>query len=206
MDLRTLNAYTLYGVYTDTDTLERMSESIQFPKAVYDLEMSEHGVIADNTDETWNGSARPFFAQGQLDSLAVMLNQIDEVEAKVEDFKITIYNDASGEHEVISSCEGKYELSGWSLFKFDKADIWNRIQFYNWEISDVANLIIWLEANDAGDYESYNDREFSQESDELRRLAYMAIKSIRHTFNVVTLHGLIEKHEILKSLVDDFKN
>ena len=107
---------------------------------------------------------------------------------------------------VITPCEGKYELSGWSLFKFDKADILNRIQLYNWEICDVANLFIWLEANDAGNYESYNEREFSLELDELRRLAYMAIKSITHTFNVVTLHGLIEKHEILKSLVDDYSN
>jgi len=206
MDLRTLNAYALYGTYTNTDTLERMSEGIQFSKAVYTLEISDHGVIADNTDATWNGFARPFFAQEQLDSLAIMMNQIDEIEAKVEDFKITIYNDASGELEVISPCEEKYELSGWSLFKFDKADIWNRIQFYNWEISDVANLIIWLDANDAVNYESYNDRKYSQELDELRRLAYMAIKSITHTFNVVTLHCLIEKHEILKSLVDDYSN
>lgn len=191
MNLDVSIAYAQYGCDIDESKLELFSDLIQYPHAVYSLETSDFGVVAANTDQQWNGFANPQFKPEQLGALAYMMNQVDEVTARIDGHKLLIDNEASGEHEIIEPNEnGCYELSGWSFYKFDKDDILNRILFESWNADDIFNLMLWLGANDSHDMQTYLEREVTTEIDELRRLAYVAIRSIKLDLNVNNSHAM----------------
>ena len=202
MNLKMLKSYAKHSELSLNDIIEGLNEDIQFEKAVYTLGSSDHGIVSDNIEMEWNGEYLPVFNKEHLDKLAEILNQIDDVEAKVEDLQLKIYNSASDEHEVISSKDGKYQLSGWIIYKYDKFDILLRIEYQHWEIDDVANLFLWLEANDTGNLKSSLNQDAYDHTDELRRLAYLAIHSIMEDWGLSTVEGIIEKHDILKNILD----
>jgi len=167
----------------------------QFPKSVYSLELGD-GVVADNTNEEWNGFSYPSFSKTQCDNLLLMLNKIPELKTELRNNDLVIYNDASGENEIIECRNNTYEFPGWCFFKFGEDEIKARINNLNWDVDDVANFFLWLNANsNVIECESLAEGQ----AQEFEFLSCLAIESIKKCLDGSML-ALIDKHDTLKSL------
>lgn len=167
-----------------------------FPKAVYSLELGD-GVVADNTNEEWNGFAYPSFSNNQRENLLSMLNNIPELKTVLRNDDLVIYNDASGETEVIECRDGSYKFPGWCFFKFGEHEIKSRIDNGNWDIDDVVNFFLWLDANTALINCGEQSSQECLKSFEL--LSKLTINSITQSFDEDIL-VLIDKFTALSSL------